>query len=64
MRSCSCCRSHDACYEESRKVPGCTGLDDLPYFINYNFTCSNRQVTCSGEGACGLKQLWVCYHNL
>lgn len=47
--SCRCCRVHDKCYERSRKTPGCTGLADLPYIIDYDYTCSNQQVTCSGK---------------
>lgn len=42
-----CCRVHDKCYENSRKAPGCTSLADLPYIIDYDYTCSNQQVTCS-----------------
>ncbi|CAG02506.1 unnamed protein product, partial [Tetraodon nigroviridis] len=40
-----CCRTHDKCYEASREVPGCAEI--LPYIIDYEFTCSNQQVTCS-----------------
>ncbi|XP_041855983.1 phospholipase A2 [Melanotaenia boesemani] len=42
-----CCKVHDHCYKESRITPGCTALSDLPYIIVYDFTCSNKQVTCS-----------------
>ncbi|XP_008334839.1 phospholipase A2-like [Cynoglossus semilaevis] len=42
-----CCKLHDHCYEASRKIPGCSGVADLPYVIDYDFTCSNRQVACS-----------------
>lgn len=49
--SCRCCRSHDKCYEESRKAPGCAGIGELPHIISYEFACSNQQVTCSGEDA-------------
>lgn len=49
VTSCRCCRTHDKCYEESRKIPGCTAVGDLPYIIDYEFTCSNQRVTCSGE---------------
>lgn len=51
MSSCRCCKTHDRCYDESRKVPGCTEVGDLPYIIDYKFTCSNLQVACSGEDA-------------
>lgn len=44
-----CCKLHDHCYEASRKIPGCSGVADLPYVIDYDFTCSNRQVACSGK---------------
>lgn len=44
-----CCKAHDKCWELSRKQPGCTGLGDLPYIIDYDLTCNNKQVTCSGE---------------
>lgn len=30
-------------------LPGCTAVGDLPYIIDYEYTCSNQQVTCSGE---------------
>uniref|UniRef100_A0A8C5DDA2 Phospholipase A2 n=1 Tax=Gouania willdenowi TaxID=441366 RepID=A0A8C5DDA2_GOUWI len=43
----TCCKVHDKCYEASRKVPECSGLVELPYIIEYDFTCSNKQVTCS-----------------
>lgn len=49
--SCRCCRTHDHCYEESRKAPGCTAVEDLPYIIEYKFSCSKQQVTCSGEAS-------------
>ncbi|KAI3372333.1 hypothetical protein L3Q82_022824 [Scortum barcoo] len=42
-----CCKVHDKCYETSGKVPGCTAISDLPYVLVYDYTCSNRQVTCS-----------------
>ncbi|XP_047447234.1 phospholipase A2-like [Mugil cephalus] len=42
-----CCQVHDQCYAASRRVPGCTALEDLPYIIVYDFTCSNQEVTCS-----------------
>ncbi|XP_075881728.1 acidic phospholipase A2 1-like [Nelusetta ayraudi] len=44
-----CCKAHDKCWEMSRKQPGCSSLADLPYIIDYDFTCSNAQVTCSGS---------------
>lgn len=44
-----CCKAHDKCYETSKNTPGCTGVADLPYILDYDFTCSNRQVSCSGE---------------
>ncbi|KAM7391691.1 hypothetical protein PAMP_022358 [Pampus punctatissimus] len=43
----TCCQVHDKCYERSRKTPGCMAIADLPYFLVYDFTCSNQQVTCS-----------------
>ncbi|CAG5920544.1 unnamed protein product [Menidia menidia] len=42
-----CCRVHDKCYEASRKIPGCSGISELPHIIDYDFTCSGQQVTCS-----------------
>ncbi|XP_027890398.1 phospholipase A2-like [Xiphophorus couchianus] len=42
-----CCEAHDKCYKNSRKIPGCEGVFDLPYIIIYGFSCSNRQVYCS-----------------
>lgn len=51
VSSCRCCKVHDKCYKESRTLPGCTAVGDLPYIIDYEFTCSNQQVTCSGEAA-------------
>lgn len=44
-----CCKAHDKCWEAARKTLGCNGIDDLPYIISYDFNCSNKQVTCSGE---------------
>ncbi|XP_072244521.1 phospholipase A2 [Leuresthes tenuis] len=43
----NCCKAHDKCYEQSRNIPECTGIADLPYIIDYNYTCSNQRVTCS-----------------
>ncbi|XP_005811202.1 phospholipase A2-like [Xiphophorus maculatus] len=42
-----CCQVHDSCYSNSMKIPECEGILDLPYVISYNFSCSNKQVTCS-----------------
>ncbi|XP_071338297.1 phospholipase A2, minor isoenzyme-like isoform X2 [Trachinotus anak] len=42
-----CCKIHDECYGTSMKTPGCTSLFDLPYFLVYDFTCLNEQLTCS-----------------
>lgn len=47
--SCRCCEVHDKCYKASRKAPGCTAIADLPYVLVYDSTCSNQQVSCSGE---------------
>nr|XP_046242606.1 phospholipase A2 [Scatophagus argus] len=44
-----CCKAHDQCYEDSRKISGCSSIADLPYVLVYNFTCSNKQVTCSAS---------------
>lgn len=44
-----CCKVHDECYATSRRAPGCTAIADLPYVLAYDFTCSNPQVTCSGN---------------
>ncbi|XP_015250596.1 PREDICTED: phospholipase A2 [Cyprinodon variegatus] len=42
-----CCQVHDKCYENSRKIPGCDGIFDLPHIISYDFTCSNKHAYCS-----------------
>merc|ERR1711970_1705214 len=44
----ACCKIHDNCYYEARRAPGCTALADNPYTIDYDYTCSNQQVTCTG----------------
>lgn len=46
---CRCCHAHDKCWERSREQLGCNDLDSLPYLVDYDFTCSNKRVTCSGE---------------
>ncbi|XP_072289211.1 phospholipase A2 [Eucyclogobius newberryi] len=43
-----CCEVHDKCYRAARKLPGCNALDELPYVLVYDYTCSNQRVTCSG----------------
>uniref|UniRef100_A0A671X8Q5 Phospholipase A2 n=1 Tax=Sparus aurata TaxID=8175 RepID=A0A671X8Q5_SPAAU len=48
-----CCKVHDNCYKASRLTPGCTAIADLPYVLVYDHTCSNQQVTCSGENKPG-----------
>uniref|UniRef100_A0A3B4EXQ5 Phospholipase A2 n=1 Tax=Pundamilia nyererei TaxID=303518 RepID=A0A3B4EXQ5_9CICH len=42
-----CCQIHDKCYANSRKIPGCGDAEDLPYIIDFDFTCNNQRVTCS-----------------
>ncbi|XP_047237782.1 phospholipase A2-like isoform X1 [Girardinichthys multiradiatus] len=42
-----CCEVHDKCYQNSRKLPGCDGVLDLPYVLVYSFSCSNKEVHCS-----------------
>lgn len=49
LRIFRCCEAHDKCYKNSRKIPGCEGVFDLPHIIIYGFSCSNRQVYCSGK---------------
>ncbi|CAN9513521.1 unnamed protein product [Ophioblennius macclurei] len=44
-----CCQAHDNCYEQARKISGCSGLTNLPYVIDYEFNCSNKRVSCSGS---------------
>ncbi|KAM8865683.1 phospholipase A2-like [Synchiropus picturatus] len=44
-----CCHVHDKCYEKSRKTPGCTNIADLPYVLEYEYTCSGQEVTCSAS---------------
>uniref|UniRef100_A0A3B3VMM2 Phospholipase A2 n=1 Tax=Poecilia latipinna TaxID=48699 RepID=A0A3B3VMM2_9TELE len=41
-----CCQVHDNCYSQTMKIPECEGIFDLPYVIDYNFSCSNKQVYC------------------
>uniref|UniRef100_A0A3P8N698 Phospholipase A2 n=1 Tax=Astatotilapia calliptera TaxID=8154 RepID=A0A3P8N698_ASTCA len=43
----ACCQIHDKCYANSRKIPGCGDAEDLPYIIDFDFTCNNQRVTCS-----------------
>ncbi|XP_047236310.1 phospholipase A2-like [Girardinichthys multiradiatus] len=42
-----CCQVHDNCYGNSKTIPECEGILDLPYVIIYDFSCSNKQVDCS-----------------
>ncbi|KAJ3581310.1 hypothetical protein NHX12_029381 [Muraenolepis orangiensis] len=46
-----CCKLHDKCYHDkaSRLAPGCTAIADLPYLLVYDYTCHNRQATCSAS---------------
>ncbi|XP_024131547.1 phospholipase A2 isoform X1 [Oryzias melastigma] len=44
-----CCEGHDKCYQSSRKAPGCTSPLKNPYILDYDFSCQNHQVTCSGS---------------
>ncbi|XP_034025576.1 phospholipase A2 [Thalassophryne amazonica] len=43
----NCCYIHDKCYESSRKQPGCSGISQLPYFLVYDYTCRDQEVSCS-----------------
>ncbi|XP_035770081.1 phospholipase A2-like [Neolamprologus brichardi] len=43
----ACCQIHDKCYKNSRKIPGCGDVENLPYIIDFDFTCNNQRVTCS-----------------
>uniref|UniRef100_A0A8C6UIC2 Phospholipase A2 n=1 Tax=Neogobius melanostomus TaxID=47308 RepID=A0A8C6UIC2_9GOBI len=53
-----CCKVHDNCYDAARRAPGCTAVQDLPYVLVYDHTCSNQQVTCSASN--GKCQAAVC----
>ncbi|MGH0188757.1 UNVERIFIED_CONTAM: hypothetical protein FKN15_031284 [Acipenser sinensis] len=54
----SCCKAHDMCYRESRSIPACRPLVDSPYITVYDYTCTNKQVTCdSSNSAC---QKFIC----
>ncbi|GAA6083302.1 phospholipase A2 [Tachysurus ichikawai] len=44
-----CCLLHDKCYENARKHPDCPGLANLPYVKVYNFSCSDKTITCSAS---------------
>ncbi|KAK6476378.1 phospholipase A2-like isoform X1 [Huso huso] len=45
----SCCKAHDMCYRESRSIAECRPLVDSPYITVYDYTCTNKQVTCDSE---------------
>nr|XP_048279398.1 phospholipase A2-like isoform X1 [Myodes glareolus]XP_048279408.1 phospholipase A2-like isoform X1 [Myodes glareolus]XP_048279416.1 phospholipase A2-like isoform X1 [Myodes glareolus] len=44
-----CCERHDRCYEEAKKLGGCTISEDNRYDIPYYYSCSGRELICSVE---------------
>ncbi|XP_062310895.1 phospholipase A2-like [Osmerus eperlanus] len=44
-----CCKSHDLCYRASKSLPECRPIIDAPYIKIYDFTCKNKQVSCSAS---------------
>uniref|UniRef100_A0A672JEG0 Phospholipase A2 n=1 Tax=Salarias fasciatus TaxID=181472 RepID=A0A672JEG0_SALFA len=44
-----CCQVHDNCYGSVGKISGCSGFTDIPHIIQYDFTCSNKRVTCAAS---------------
>ncbi|KAG9354682.1 hypothetical protein JZ751_001395 [Albula glossodonta] len=44
-----CCEVHDHCYRAARLLPECRPIVDVPYIKVYDFSCSNTQVSCSGN---------------
>ncbi|MGH0186183.1 UNVERIFIED_CONTAM: hypothetical protein FKN15_020233 [Acipenser sinensis] len=55
----SCCKAHDMCYRESRSIPACRPLVDSPYITVYDYTCTNKQVTCDmSVVSADLRALW------
>uniref|UniRef100_A0A8C8W7P4 Phospholipase A2 n=1 Tax=Peromyscus maniculatus bairdii TaxID=230844 RepID=A0A8C8W7P4_PERMB len=44
-----CCKIHDNCYAQVKKMESCKFLIRNPYSSPYSYSCSGREITCSDE---------------
>ncbi|CAH2324584.1 phospholipase A2 [Pelobates cultripes] len=44
-----CCKIHDNCYGDSKKIEECKFILDNPYMEFYSYSCKDHSVTCNSD---------------
>ncbi|XP_063293539.1 phospholipase A2, minor isoenzyme-like [Pelobates fuscus] len=44
-----CCKIHDNCYSDSKKLEECKFIVDNPYMEFYSYSCKDHSVTCNSD---------------
>ncbi|XP_041504600.1 phospholipase A2-like [Microtus oregoni] len=58
-----CCKNHERCYEEVKKLGGCKISEDNPYAIPYSYSCSGRNLICNDENNACEAAICNCDHK-